>query len=217
MFILTKEEIRIPVTGGQLAGELVIPEDPIGVVIFSHGSGSSRLSPRNNYIANKLQDAHIATFLLDLLTEREDEDLPNRFNIDLLSGRLILATMQLRSDARVSSLPVGYFGASTGAASALHAAAWLPDIIQAVVSRGGRPDLALAFLPEVKAPTLFIVGSRDAEVLALNKNALALLHCKKELVTVKGAGHLFEEEGTLDEAGKLAVQWFSSCFKKSIA
>lgn len=206
---MKSELVHIPVTGGFLTGNLVLPDDPSALVIFSHGSGSSRLSPRNTFIARGLQEAGIATFLFDLLTEREDEELSNRFNIDLLAGRLILATIQLRKDPRLNSLPVGYFGASTGAASALHAAAWLPDTIRAVVSRGGRPDLAETYLPDVKAATLLIVGRRDEEVLAMNRQALELLNCEKALTVVEGASHLFEEPGALEKVQELALDWFS--------
>lgn len=206
---MKSELVHIPVTGGFLTGNLDLPDDPSALVIFSHGSGSSRLSPRNTFIARGLQQAGIATFLFDLLTEREDEELSSRFNIDLLSGRLILATIQLRKDPRLKNLPVGYFGASTGAASALHAAAWLPDTIRAIVSRGGRPDLAAAFLPDVKAPTLFIVGSKDMEILEMNRQALDLLSCEKSLQVVQGATHLFEEPGTLERVQDLAKDWFS--------
>ena len=205
--------ISLDVTGGQIAGDLSIPEGALGLVIFAHGSGSSRHSPRNKQIAAQLQEAGIATFLMDLLTEREEDDYSNRFNIDLLSGRLLLATMELKKLPEIASLPIAYFGASTGAAAALHASAWLPDVICAVVSRGGRPDLAQTFLPEVKAPTLLIVGEFDHEVLALNRQALSMLHGDKELVTVRGASHLFEEEGTLHIAGNHARDWFLRYFK----
>lgn len=207
---MKSELVHINVTGGFLTGKLVLPEDPSALIIFSHGSGSSRLSPRNSFIAKGLQEAGMATFLFDLLTDREDEDLLNRFNIDLLSGRLILATIQLRKDPRLKNLPVGYFGASTGAASALHAAAWLPDTVKAVVSRGGRPDLAETSLPDVKAATLLIVGEKDAEVLEMNRRALELLSCEKSLVVVEGASHLFEEQGTLEQVQELAAEWFST-------
>ena len=205
---MKSELVHVPVTGGFLMGELVLPDDPSALVIFSHGSGSSRLSPRNAFIARGLQEVGIATFLFDLLTEQEDEELSNRFNIDLLSGRLILATIQLRKDLRLKHLPVGYFGASTGAASALHAAAWLPDVIKAVVSRGGRPDLAEAYLPDVKAATLLIVGERDDEVLQLNRYALEILHGVKSLKVIPGGSHLFEEPGTLERVQNLAIDWF---------
>jgi len=207
---MKSELVHIPVTGGFLTGNLVLPDDPTALVIFSHGSGSSRLSPRNSFIAKGLQEAGMATFLFDLLTEREDEELVSRFNIDLLSGRLILATIQLRKDPRLKHLPLGYFGASTGAASALHAAAWLPDTVKAVVSRGGRPDLAEVYLNDVKAATLLIVGEKDEEVLQMNRSALEMLTCEKSLQVVKGASHLFEEQGTLEQVQELAADWFSA-------
>lgn len=213
---MKSELVHIPVTGGFLTGNLVLPDDPSALVIFSHGSGSSRLSPRNTFIARGLQQAGIATFLFDLLTEQEDENLANRFNIDLLSGRLILATIQLRKDPRLKPLPVGYFGASTGAASALHAAAWLPDTIKAVVSRGGRPDLAEAYLPDVKAATLLVVGGHDMEILEMNRQALALLTCEKSLKVVPGASHLFEEPGTLQQVQDFALDWFSTYLPDTI-
>lgn len=205
--------IDLEVSGGHISGDLTVPDRAIGLVIFAHGSGSSRNSPRNKTIANVLQQAGMATFLMDLLTDREDNDFANRFNIDLLSGRLLLATMELKKRPELQHLPIAYFGASTGAAAALHASAWLPELIVAVVSRGGRPDLAQTFLPEVKSPTLLIVGEFDEEVLALNRQALSMLQSEKALCTVKGASHLFEEEGTLHQAGILARDWFLDHFK----
>lgn len=209
--------IDLEVSGGHISGDLTVPDQAVGLVIFAHGSGSSRNSPRNKTVAALLQRAGMATFLMDLLTDREDDDFANRFNIDLLSGRLLLATMELKKRPELQNLPIGYFGASTGAAAALHASAWLPELIRAVVSRGGRPDLAQTFLPEVKSPTLLIVGELDEEVLALNRQALSMLHSEKALSTVKGASHLFEEEGTLDQAGILARDWFLDHFKSAQA
>lgn len=190
-----------------LPGELLIPSEAKGIVLFSHGSGSSRFSKRNQMVAKYLHRKNFGTLLFDLLTEHEDEQIYNRFNIDLLTRRLIGATQWLErlNDARDFSL--GYFGASTGAASALKAAAVIPQI-QAVVSRGGRADLAYEDLHKVKAPTLLIVGSLDHDVLLLNKRAYAQLVCEKKLEVVEGATHLFEERGTMEKVCELAAEWF---------
>lgn len=201
--------VNIPIEDVNLHGQLTIPEHASSLVIFSHGSGSSRLSPRNNFVAEILHENGIGTFLLDLLTKEEDEIYSNRFNIDLLTERLIIATKYLTTFKQTSVLDFGYFGASTGAASALRAAAELHTLIHSVVSRGGRPDLAMNILPMVKAPTLLIVGELDTTVLELNKNAYDKLHCTKKLKIVKGATHLFEEPGTLETAAKIATEWFS--------
>lgn len=192
-----------------LAGSLGLPTSPAqGLVLFAHGSGSSRLSPRNRYVAGALREAGLATLLFDLLSDAEAADRANVFDIDLLAGRLIDATVWCRSHAATRPLPIGYFGASTGAAAALVAAA-RPDCgVGAVVSRGGRPDLAAGALPRVKAPTLLIVGSRDTEVLALNRLALGKLRCEAKLEIVPGATHLFEEPGTLEVVVDLARRWF---------
>lgn len=192
-----------------LHGTLDVPEQAIGLVLFAHGSGSSRFSPRNNFVAQQLQRKDIATFLLDLLMEEEDTLFENRFNIPLLSGRLAFATKSLRKNEHVKNLPVGYFGASTGAAAALMAAAAMGNTIAAVVSRGGRPDLAMESLPRVHAPTLFIVGEYDPNVLKMNQLAMDHLSSEKKLVVVKGAGHLFEEPGTLEEVAELSSAWFA--------
>jgi putative phosphoribosyl transferase len=191
-----------------LEGELVIPDDAHGLVIFSHGSGSSRFSPRNNFVAQQLQQRGIGTFLFDLLTEEEDSDYSQRFNIELLSQRLLEVTEQILDEPEIKNLPIGYFGASTGAASALIAAAELKNKISAVVSRGGRPDLAMKQLGYVKAPTLLIVGELDAIVIKLNKDALQKLHAIKHLEIVEGATHLFEEPGTLEQVAQLSGDWF---------
>jgi dienelactone hydrolase len=201
-----------------LDGNLVVPEGAHGVVLFAHGSGSGRHSPRNRHVAGNLQAAGLATLLLDLLTEEEEaEDRYTahlRFDIDLLAGRLVGATDWLRHDQRTAALPIGYFGASTGAAAALVAAARRPKAIRAVVSRGGRPDLAGAALPAVRAPTLLIVGGNDTLVLRLNKEALKLLGATtKQLVVVPGATHLFEELGKLEEVARLSSEWFGRYFK----
>ncbi|HEX4204395.1 MAG TPA: dienelactone hydrolase family protein [Ktedonobacteraceae bacterium] len=204
---------QIPISSRvSLEGNLSIPEQPRGMVLFVHGSGSSRFSPRNQYVARVLQEARFATLLIDLLTKQEEEqDLYTghlRFNIDLLSERVVEVTNWLTSQLGIKDLKIGYFGASTGAAAALVAAARLPLIVRAVVSRGGRPDLASAFLPRVKAPTLLIVGSRDTQVIQLNQTALSLLQAEKRLVLIEGATHLFEEPGALEQVARIACEWF---------
>lgn len=201
--------VNISIENVNLQGQLTIPEHASSLVIFSHGSGSGRLSPRNNFVANILHENGIGTFLLDLLTKEEDEIYSNRFNIDLLTERLIVATKFLSTFTQTSVLDFGYFGASTGAASALRAAAELHTLIHSVVSRGGRPDLAMNVLSMVKAPTLLIVGELDTTVLELNKKAYEKLECTKKLKVIKGATHLFEEPGTLEMAAKIATEWFS--------
>jgi putative phosphoribosyl transferase len=192
-----------------LKGNLNIPFDHDAFVIFSHGSGSSRFSTRNRYVAEILNNNKIATLLTDLLTEKEDRIYQNRFDINLLTTRLIEVTNHAIHLPELKNFPVGYFGASTGAASALMAAAQIPSVIQAIVSRGGRPDLATTALPKVKSPTLLIVGGLDTDVISLNKDAYSELNCIKELRIVKGAGHLFEEPDKLDEVADLAVKWFN--------
>jgi len=204
--------VRIEADGAYLHGNLIIPEAATGLVVFAHGSGSSRHSSRNRYVARVLHDAGLATLLFDLLTlDEEAEDLISgrrRFDIALLARRLIGATDWLQADEKVRRLKLGYFGASTGAAAALAAAAAKPEIVGAVVSRGGRPDLALPFLDRVKAPTLLIVGGRDSPVIQMNQEALAKLRTEKKLVIVPGATHLFEEPGTLEKVAALARDWF---------
>lgn len=201
-------DVDIPVDGLRLQGHLHLPEAPVGVVVFAHGSGSSRLSPRNRFVASVLYSAGIGTLLLDLLTPAEEGDRANVFDIDLLASRLLAATRWLRTRPDCASAPVGFFGASTGAAAALVAAAAPGSQIAAVVSRGGRPDLAGARLDQVTAPTLLVVGGADTVVLALNREAQAQLHCPNRLTVVQGATHLFEETGTLAEAAILAKDWF---------
>jgi pimeloyl-ACP methyl ester carboxylesterase len=200
----------IPPTG--ISADLRIPEDAKGLVIFAHGSGSSRLSSRNRFVAGVLQRAGFATLLLDLLTAREEEiDLQTRhlrFDIDLLARRLVEATEWSGKEPSIRDLPAAYFGASTGAAAALIAAADLPDTIRAVVSRGGRPDLAGPALSRVKAPTLLIVGGDDVPVIELNEQAFNKLQCEKKLEIVPRATHLFEEPGTLERVAALASSWF---------
>ena len=191
-----------------LVGNLTIPEGAESMVIFSHGSGSSRFSPRNTYVANVLNKRKIATLLIDLLSPQEDAVYENRFDIDLLTVRLVAVTEYLHESESSKNLHIGYFGASTGAACALESAARLNNLIEAVVSRGGRPDLAVSGLPLVKAPTLLIVGGLDVEVIELNRKAYQLLNCEKHMVIVDGATHLFEEEGKLEEVSALAADWF---------
>ena len=193
----------------RLEGLLVVSEGAKGVVLFAHGSGSGRHSPRNNFVARVLQQGDLATLLIDLLTEREVMDRRLVFDIELLAARLLHATAWLREDGETQALPVGYFGASTGAGAALVAAAREGDGIRAVVSRGGRPDLAAPYLSQVQAPTLLIVGGDDVPVIHMNREALALLRCPKDMVIIPGATHLFEEPGALEEVARLAREWFT--------
>ena len=201
-------QINIPIHGNTLLGNLNIPNDAESLVIFSHGSGSSRFSKRNIHVANLLNQSKIATLLTDLLTTEEDEIYENRFDIDLLTQRLIEVTNFVAQLPDLKNLPIGYFGASTGAASAIKAAAHLNDSIYAVVSRGGRADLADTDLKFVKAPTMLIVGSLDGIVVELNKQAYKFLQCDKKLKILDGATHLFEEPGMLDQVADLATEWF---------
>ncbi len=203
-----EQTVQIPADSTRLEGSLAIPGQSKGLVVFAHGSGSSRFSPRNNYVAQILRQAGIGTLLMDLLTEQEDSAYETRFNIDLLTERLLLATRWLQEQPRTKDLKIGYFGASTGAGAALKAAAIEGSKIGAVVSRGGRPDLAGEALTRVQSPTLLIVGGRDTVVLQLNREALAKLKGKKELVIIPGATHLFEEPGALEEVARLATEWF---------
>ena len=191
----------------RLAGHLTIPPQALGVVVFAHGSGSSRHSPRNQFVAEVLNAAGLATLLFDLLTPEEARDRANVFDVDLLALRLRLVTRSLRSEPSCTALGVGYFGASTGAAAALRAAADEPSV-RAVVSRGGRPDLAAPRLADVTAPTLLIVGSHDPQVLDLNRRAAEQMSCVRRVEIVPGASHLFEEPGTLEAAAGLARDWF---------
>jgi putative phosphoribosyl transferase len=199
--------LRIEPVG--LEGLLGLPPAARALILFAHGSGSGRLSPRNNYVAAALRRAELATLLFDLLTEREAADRKNVFDIELLAERLLTATRWTHEQAATRDLPLGYFGASTGAAATLVAAARSELAIGAIVSRGGRPDMAGPALIEVRAPTLLIVGGDDVQVLALNRTALARLRCAKKLEIVPGASHLFEEPGTLDAVIDLARQWFA--------
>ena len=201
----------IPAGGVRLEGILELPGDVGGIVVFSHGSGSGRHSPRNQYVAAEMRRAGLGTLLLDLLTQNEDRNYQMRFDIPLLTERLGHAVSFVRKGRATQGLPVGLFGASTGAASALRVAAGMPEAVRAVVSRGGRPDLSgRGVLATVKAPTLLIVGAEDSGVVELNQAARdQLTGCKSELVLVPGATHLFEEPGTLEEAARLAVDWFA--------
>ncbi len=206
------QDISIDLPGARLAGALTIPEGARGMVLFAHGSGSSRHSPRNRYVAEVLHQAGLGTLLMDLLTREEDAvdqyTRQHRFDIDLLSGRLSGAIDWLTQQPATRDLPIGLFGASTGAAAALRAAAARPERVRAVVSRGGRPDLAGAALPLVTAPTLLIVGGDDVQVIPLNEAALRQMRAPAELVLVPSASHLFAEPGTLAEASRLARDWF---------
>lgn len=204
------ELIGIKTNGVRMEGMLDLPQDAAGIVLFAHGSGSSRLSPRNNFVARHLQQARMGTLLLDLLTAQEDQDYATRFDIALLTRRLNAASDWLEKNERTAGLPLGLFGASTGAAAALQVAATRGAGIAAVVSRGGRPDLAGdKALQKVSAPTLLIVGGNDDGVIDLNQSAYATLRCEKKLEIVPGATHLFDEPGTLEKVAELAAAWFA--------
>ena len=204
------ETVRIDAAGATIEGELASPDAPTGVVLFAHGSGSSRHSPRNRFVAAQLRATGLATLLIDLLTPEEDLDYERRFDIALLTQRLAASARWLGEDARTRELPLGLFGASTGAAAALQLAAAMPEAVAAVVSRGGRPDLAGAgALRGVRAPVLLIVGGRDDVVIDLNEAALAQMRCPARIEIVPGATHLFEEPGTLEQVARLAADWMS--------
>ncbi|HEX8917843.1 MAG TPA: alpha/beta family hydrolase [Chloroflexota bacterium] len=203
-----EHDVEVVAENVRLPGVLGLPRSARGIVVFAHGSGSGRNSPRNNSVARVLQDAGLATLLVDLLMEQEAEDRRRVFDIPLLASRLEGATEWLDRSPTTRSLPVGYFGASTGAGAALVAASRRAPTIRGVVSRGGRPDLAESFLSQVRAPTLLIVGGYDTQVIDFNEKALYLLQCEKQLVIVPGATHLFEEAGTLERVGDLARDWF---------
>jgi putative phosphoribosyl transferase len=211
---IQSESVTLQIPAGEvtLTGDLEIPENAQGLVLFAHGSGSSRRSPRNQAVAEVLRDAGMATLLFDLLTPHEEvEDAYSghlRFDIGLLSRRLAIVTEEIAGDPHSENLGLGYFGASTGGAAALRAAAALGSTVGAVVSRGGRPDLAGEALLHVRAPTLLIVGERDEDVLSLNERAFAQLQCERSLVVVPHATHLFQEPGTLEEVARLAANWF---------
>jgi putative phosphoribosyl transferase len=204
------EEVAIPIDGVTLAGHLSVPAGARGIVVFAHGSGSSRHSPRNRYVAGVCNEAGLGTLLFDLLTREEELDRANVFDVELLAGRLAAVTAWLTARPGTGALPVGYFGASTGAAAALWAAADPGSPVRAVVSRGGRPDLARPRLGEVRAPTLLVVGGRDDIVLDLNREAARHLRCEHRVEVVPGATHLFEEPGTLETAARLAADWFAA-------
>ncbi len=206
---MTTQDVRIKINPAiHLDGILTIPDNAKAIVLFAHGSGSSRFSTRNTYVATVLQQRGIGTLLFDLLTQEEDRVYAQRFDIALLADRLELATDWLRKQQTYQNLKIGYFGASTGSASALYAAARYRTEIFAVVSRGGRPDLAQPILRDVVSPTLLIVGGNDTQVIELNEMAFELLTCEKKLYIVPGATHLFEEPGTLEEAARAAADWF---------
>jgi dienelactone hydrolase len=209
---IQRSGVRLPAGHVELIGDLAVPADATGLVLFAHGSGSSRHSSRNKFVASELNESGLATLLFDLLTEAEEYEERYtrhlRFDIGLLAGRLVAATDWAAREQDLRGLPVGYFGASTGGGAALVAAAARPDGVAAVVSRGGRPDLAGDALPHVRAPTLLIVGGEDTPVIEMNREALAQLRCEKQLQIVPGATHLFEEPGTLEEVARLARQWF---------
>ncbi|MGH2683730.1 MAG: dienelactone hydrolase family protein [Actinomycetota bacterium] len=208
--------IEIPAGDGRLEGSLGLVEAPVGVVVFAHGTGSGRNSPRNQAVARALRGRGLATLLLDLLTPEEELDRTNVFDVPLLAVRLLEATSELGRLQETAGLPVAYFGASTGAAAALVAAAERPETA-AVVSRGGRPDLAADRLAEVRAPTLLIVGGADPVVLEMNREAAALMSSERDLVVIPGAGHLFEEPRALEEVARLAGDWFTRHMEASTA
>ena len=216
-----EEPVDIEVDGVTLSGDLVLPAQAQGLVVFAHGSGSGRHSPRNRWVAQALQGTGQGTLLFDLLTTREEladaKDGHLRFNIAFLARRLVAVSQWLAAAPRTRSLGLGYFGASTGAAAALVAAAELGARVQAVVSRGGRPDLAADAVPAVVSPTLLIVGSQDTHVLRLNQQVLARLQCEKELLVVQGATHLFEETGALEAVAQHAGAWFGQHLKPTLA
>jgi putative phosphoribosyl transferase len=206
----TTREHNVQIGTGKLVldGILGLPPDRRGVVVFAHGSGSGRLSPRNNFVARRLQRDGLATLLLDLLTDEEADDRRKVFDMNLLAERLVLAKDWVEAEPQLQHLSIGYFGASTGAGAALQAAAREPSNVKAVVSRGGRPDLAEPYLPSVTAPTLLIVGGRDEPVIEMNQAAYDVLTCEKKLIIVPGATHLFEEPGTLEQVAEHAGRWF---------
>ncbi|MDG1278854.1 MAG: dienelactone hydrolase family protein [Algoriphagus sp.] len=207
---IDKIELVIPLKNLDLKGILRKAVNPRGMIIFCHGSGSSRLSSRNNFVADQLLEAGYSSLLFDLLTEEEDLTYENRFNIDLLTRRLVDVTEYMIESENLKNIPIGYFGASTGAASALFAAATLGQKIGAIVSRGGRPDMAMPVLDKIGVPTLLIVGGDDYEVIELNQKAFDQLDCIKKLEIVEGATHLFGEPGKLEEVAQLTIDWFDT-------
>ena len=210
----TYEEIIIPIDSIKLKGNLRQAQNSKGIILFSHGSGSSRLSSRNNHVADYLLNCGFSSLLFDLLTQQEDTIYENRFNIQLLTERLVKVTKWIRQNKDTKSLPIGYFGASTGAASALSATAQMGTAITAIVSRGGRPDLAMPVLNKINVPTLLLVGSLDLVVIELNKKAQNAMSGICELKIIDGASHLFEEPGKLEIVAKLTSDWFDQYLKK---
>jgi len=213
---MIERDVRVVAGPFELPGHLVVPDKPEGIVLFAHGSGSSRLSPRNQHVSQVLNRAGLGTLLFDLLTPAEEPNRAKVFDIELLADRLTLATVWLGSQPDLRGNLVGFFGASTGAAAALWAAAELGSDVRAVVSRGGRPDLARRMLAEVRAATLLIVGGRDPVVQELNLEAQAQLRCEHRLEVVPGASHLFEEKGTLERVAALAADWFKTHFTSKV-
>ncbi|HKC94350.1 MAG TPA: dienelactone hydrolase family protein [Nitrospira sp.] len=205
---MVEQTVTIKNENAMLDGFLGLSFTASGIVLFAHGSGSGRFSPRNRFVAQHLQQGGIATLLIDLLMPDEGEDRRNVFDIDLLADRVLMASAWLREDSRTKQLPLGYFGASTGAAAALQAAARASFPVGAIVSRGGRPDLAERYLPEVTAPTLLLVGGEDQPVIEMNRHAYRLLRCPKQVTIIPGATHLFEEPGTLEKVAEQALSWF---------
>ncbi|MBI2599923.1 dienelactone hydrolase family protein [Candidatus Daviesbacteria bacterium] len=210
-----KLTVTIPLNGILTEGILRVPHNPRGIVLFAHGSGSSRLSPRNTLVASVLRQARVASLLFDLLTEEEDSIYENRFNIELLTERLIQTTQWVRRQPGIKNLKLGYFGASTGAAAALKAAARTGSDIRAIVSRGGRPDLAMDEIENVNSATLLIVGENDPQVLGLNQQAYQILNTTKKIEIIAGATHLFEEPGTLQKTAELASDWFKKYLSRN--
>ena len=211
--IIYKKNLKIPAGEVELPGELAIPENATGIIIFSHGSGSNRFSPSNNYVANILRGEGFATLLFNLLTKEEDLDYEMRFDVSLMTDRLEQVTNWVTKNTITRELCIGYYGASSGAASALSATSRLGDVISAVVSRSGRPDLAMQHLLEVKAPTLLIVGRLDENVAQLNRRSLRHLAGVRKLAIVPGATHFFSEPGKLDEVARLSANWYQKYLK----
>ncbi len=205
---MEKYELAIPADSMILPGNLTIPAHHKGLIIFSHGSGSGRFSPRNIMVARLLNEKYFATLLFDLLTEEEDKIFQNRFNIELLSKRLVEVTKWINSSSYNNGKSIGYFGASTGAASALYAASEIGSSIKAIVSRGGRPDLAIPILKKVTTPTLLLIGAMDTQVIELNKIAYEKIEAEKKLIIIEGATHVFEEPGKLEEVAGFAIEWY---------
>ncbi|KKT34981.1 MAG: Dienelactone hydrolase [Candidatus Collierbacteria bacterium GW2011_GWF1_44_12] len=205
-------EVKIRIGGETLDGSLAVPDGAVGLVIFAHGSGSGRMSPRNTYIVEELNNAGLATLLFDLMTEEEDRVYENRFDIELLTDRLVGATKWCMDNAMTADLKIGYFGSSTGAAAALSASAYYGTKIKAVVSRGGRPDLTGDELDLIESPTLLIVGGEDKEIIVLNRQAYSHMGSEKKMEIIPGATHLFEEEGALERVADLAINWFIGHF-----